>query len=874
MLTPHAVAVPQSVPARTVIPPAWPSAGSALVDLTMPGTVVDRPEAAGVSASATGVHQAGNLPLTLAESAAPQAATSPGGSISHVVVNVQSHSAAQQVGVDGVMFTLAAPDKDAGSGPVTASLSYKSFKDAFGANWSQRLRLVQLPACALTSPQLAVCRVQTSIPDSRNDYVTSTVSATVTVPAVSTKVSAAVKVNRAYASSGDLNGVTASPSIVLAAVSGASGTNGDFTAAPIGPSGTWSVTGSTGSFTWSYPLAVPKPATGTPLSLGLSYDSSVVDGRTATTNNQSGWVGQGWSLDTGAITRSYRSCADDTSLPTAEQTGDMCWSGQVVMMNLGGKSTALVLDDSTKTWHAAGDDGYRVELLTGASNGVNNGEYWRVTDTSGIQYYFGRNHGPGYTNQGNTNSAWTVPVYGAHSGDPCYSSSGFSASSCLQAWQWNLDYVEDTHGNVQMYYYTPETNYYGADNGTTGVSYDRGGYLSKIDYGVRDVNGSVYGSTTPNQVVFTVSERCLPSGAITCDPSQMTAADASYWPDTPVDQQCLDGATCANHSPTFWSTKRLTDVTTQYWNGSTYTKVDSYDLAHQFPDSGDPDLWLASITRTGYAADGSKITMPSVYTKGQTFDNRVAGYLSRPPMSHWRLTGLITDTGSVIDVTYTPTQCSAANVPSDPSTNTMRCFPAYWVWPGDQNPSLDWFHKYLVSQINVQDSSGYAPQQISTYTYVGGAAWHYDDNELVKPANRTYGQYRGYGEVDVSTGDPTTSDPLTLTKNIYYRGMDGDTLPGGKTRSATVTDSLGEVVADNDVFAGATRESQVVTGVGGTLDHTSITDLGVVATTASRARSGLSALTATMVRTVETRSRQAAPAASGGWIPVDGHHRL
>jgi len=37
--------------------------------------------------------------------------------------------------------------------------------------------------------------------------------------------------------------------------------------------------------------------------------------------------------------------------------------------------------------------------------------------------------------------------------------------------------------------------------------------------------------------------------------------------------------------------------------------------------------------------------------------------------------------------------------------------------------------------------------KITSYDYPGGAAWHYDDNELVKAKYRTYGQFRGYGDV-------------------------------------------------------------------------------------------------------------------------------
>ena len=59
-----------------------------------------------------------------------------------------------------------------------------------------------------------------------------------------------------------------------------------------------------------------------------------------------------------------------------------------------------------------GDDGTTVQLLTGASNGLWNGEYWLVTTTDGTKYYFGQDHLPGGSgSDAATNSAWGVPVY-------------------------------------------------------------------------------------------------------------------------------------------------------------------------------------------------------------------------------------------------------------------------------------------------------------------------------------------------------------------------------------------------------------------------------------------------------------------------------
>lgn len=666
----------------------WPASGQADVSLAPP-----RSQAKATPQRASGAPvAAGSLPITIATAPAakttqsPTAATAP----DSVHVALTDQDTARKADVTGVMFSLT---PTAGDGQVSVGLNYSAFRDAVGADWGTRLRLVTLPSCALTTPTTPVCQVQTPIPSSTNNARSNILSASVRLPSTDSGV-------------------------VLAATAGSAGSNGTFAASSLKPSETWSVSGASGDFAWNYPITVPPAASGSLApDISLAYDAQSTDGETAGTNNQVSWIGEGWDYSPGFIERTYRSCSDDTTLPTADQTADLCWAGQVVTMSLNGAGTALVQDDTTHAWRTQADNGDRIENLNGASNGTSSGEYWKVTATDGTQYFFGRNTAPGAPSA--TNSAWSVPVYGPHAGDPCNNSTGFSASSCLLGWRWNLDYVEDTHGNVTMYYYTPETNYYGADANTTAVSYARGGYLTRIDYGLRDENSKVYANPAPDQVLFTVAERCFPSGTITCDPSQFTAANAASWPDTPQDQQCLSGSLCNNHGPTFWSTKRLSTITTRYYNGTGYSTVDSYALGQEFLTAGDPALWLDSITRTGYAADGSTITMPAVTFTPQLMDNRVAGLNNEPAMSRNRLVDITEETGETIQVTYSQPQCTATNVPAKPSQDAMLCYPVYWALPFQSNQTLDYFHKYVTKQVDVQDPNGLSPTQITTYTYGG-----------------------------------------------------------------------------------------------------------------------------------------------------------
>jgi RHS repeat-associated protein len=794
----------------------WPSAGSASVAFGRTGQMM----------------RAGRLPITLSSRQAQGAAT----------VRLLGQAESHQLGVSGVVFTVSGGS----GGPIGVGVNYASFANAIGGDFADRLHLVQFPSCALTSPAVARCQVQTP-------------------------VKTAVRPGR------QLLSATVRPrgTLVLAALSGASGSNGDFTVSSLSPQGTWSAGGQAGDFTWSYPIAVPPAAAGLAPDVALNYDSSSVDGRIASTNNQFGMIGEGFTLSTdNYIERTYADCADDPEGSVAKKY-DSCWAGQVVTMNLNGRSTSLVLDDTSNKWYEQGDNGDRIQYLTGTAANTHNGTYdngyWVVTTPDGTKYFFGKNRGPGWASgDPETNSAFTEPVYGPNKGDPCFDSSGFGSSSCTQAWRWNLDFVIDPNDNAMAYYYNTETNYYGANGGTTGVQYVRGGYLTRIDYGLRDESGSIYGTANaPDQVVFGADQRCIPNSSFACHASDFTARNASNWPDTPFDQQCASGDSCANHAPTFWSQMRIDSITTQYYNGTTYVPVDSYALGQGFSTQGDPELILNTITRTGYNAAGTQLPLDPVQLSYQLMNNRVPGFNSLPGMAHWRLTGIETETGEVVTVTYS-SECAVSDIPSDPSKNTTQCYPVKWAQPGDQNTTLDYFNKYLVTQVEVQDNTAGDPAQLSTYHYIGNPAWHYDDNEVVKAKDRTWGQFRGFAQVSTLTGNPQnltngTADAQTLTKTRYFQGMDGDTnSSGGTTSGVTVTDSNGVTYPDSNALAGQQLETQTFNGNTGPELTDTVTVPSVLSVVATRARTGLPDQQASIVRTTTLTS--STDLASGGQL--------
>ncbi|MFF8279992.1 RHS repeat-associated core domain-containing protein [Streptomyces lateritius] len=753
-------------------------------------------------------------------------------------VSVESRAAAEKAGVDGLLLTVGRADGVNAAGRARVSVDYSTFKNAYGGDWAARLSLVQLPSCALTTPEKAACRVAKPL-ETTNDTRNNTLTAVAPVPAGARAVTSAT--------------ATASGMTVLAATADAQGSSGSFTATSLEPSGAWSAGSVTGGFSWSYPVGVPNVPGGLKPGVTLGYSSQAVDGRTSASNNQAGWIGDGWGYEPGYIERRYKSCEDDKDPNSTNTTkvGDQCWYSNNATLSLGGKTTELVLD-ATRGWRPTSDGGEKIEKLSGADNGdegtgtvAGAGEYWKVTALDGTQYFFGRHKLPGWaTGNPVTDSTLTAPVFGNHAGEPCATSS-FATSSCQQAWRWNLDYVVDPRGNAMAYYWKQETNNYGRNvNATTGTatktSYDRGSYLDRIEYGLRD--GTPYAAKAIGKVTFTSKPRCDTN--CTFDVSQ-----AASWPDTPLDLLCKDTATeCkGQYSPSFWSSMRLTDISTQVLTAGAYVNVDSWHLTQTFPPSGDgisTPMWLHGIKRSATEA-GATADVPEITFIPVQKPNRVDKlHDGSAPFIRMRMSQIVTESGGTIGVDYYAPDCTATSLPPTDDTNATRCYTVKSIINGP-DPEHDWFNTYPVQRVTEGDNILGTPDVVTEYAYVGGAEWAKSEDEFTKAENRTYSMPRGYHLVQTRTG--AGFDKKTLSESRYFRGMDG----------ASVKNSAGVGVTDREQFAGMLREKATYDGDGGPLVSASSYVPWRSAATATRARTGLPALEAymTAMQTEETRVR-------------------
>ncbi|MGC3955160.1 MAG: RHS repeat-associated core domain-containing protein [Propionicimonas sp.] len=806
--------------------------------------------------------RAGGSPIALASKSADTAQ-----------IKVLDLAAGEQLVGPGVVVVIQAqPGAD-----LSVALDYSGFASAVGAGYANRLRLVTLPECALTSPERPDCQQQTEL-TTVNDVVSHQLMTDLAMPGVaspapseSSEIPPEVSASPAPESAGDgepeptpepvesdsvpsseaqpddvAEAIPPSPvkeaaptsMVVLAAAASTESDQGDFGATSLKPSSAWSAGDSSGQFAWSYPLRVPTTPGGVVPTLALSYSSGGTDGGVSNTNNQASWVGEGFELGAAFIERKYQTCYDDRDKGNNSSSNalDLCWytdkkkdnneKWDNAFLSMEGHSGELVRDGDTPNWRLEKDDGTRIAKL--GSTGSNN-EYWRITTPDGTQYFFGKGKADGASAPA-TNSKWVVPVAANHSNEPGYKSSFADSFNDARPWRWNLDYVVSPTGNTITYYYVKEKNKY-KRNLTTSVSYDRGGYLTRIQYGER--KSSETSDASPGKVAFTVEERCDTSISSTCKTATPTSSTAKAWPDVPMDALCDTYCPSQKTTPTFFTRKRVSQINTYVRNtAGGYDSVDRWTLGASFPRPTDgaavPTMWLSSIAQAGLA--GGTITLPSVALSPIMLDSRIKGSagvaLEKP-----RLGVITSETGAQTIVNYSTPECTASTVPTTAQipTNTKRCMPV-WYSSGTAAPTLQWFNKYVVTKVTDRDltASGdvnltglgldISPDIVTNYTYEGGGAWRHNDSPMTKEKYRTWGEWRGYSKVTTAIGAGTTRN---VTSTLYFRGMNGDKNTSG-TKSVSITDSEGGSRVDEDWFAGLVRETRTLTAVGGSEDSGSI----------------------------------------------------
>ncbi|GIH15037.1 type IV secretion protein Rhs [Rugosimonospora africana] len=710
------------------------------------------------------------------------------------------HAAAAKLGPSVAMaLVLHRADGQRGAGQVRLAVDYSAFADAAGGNYAERLRMVVLPASCATAPDAPACAKGTPVP-ATNNATTRTLTATVPVSG----------------SDG-----------MIALDSGPSSPAGDYRATDLNVAQKWTAGDSGGGFSYSYPIDLPAPPYGEAPSVSLEYSSSSVDGRTSAHNSQPSWVGQGWDISVPYIEREYKSCSDDGH----GDWGDLCWSSPysghpgaaAYMISIDGRTSELILA-ADGTYRMKDDQSYRIEHHTGGPNGDNDGEYWEVSTLDGTQYFFGYGQDQRRSTATPTNSNWTVPVVSDDSGEPCYQS---SLASCQQTYRWNVDEVHSPNETYQVYFYNTETNSYKRSSSGNILNYVRGGYLAKIEY------GKVWAADAPAPayVTFQNYNRCTQRTTIddpdtTPEPTCPTQADSpSSYPDVPTDLLC--STSCSKKSPTFFISDMLDNIQAYVQNTSGgYDEVTKWQLKHSFPATSDgtkPSLWLDYVRRIGSPGKPGAIREAVTSFDGTNYDNRVDWNkdLGALPLSMRRLTTIHNSFGGDIVVAYGHAKDHGCFTGGSAASgwdawyskkkdhwdiNVDECFPQLFK-PEGSDPGWGIFHKYVVTSVTESDKVGGQPDRVTSYNYIGGAAWHHDDDMMLTDQEKSFGDWRGYQQVQVTKGSGTNPEK-SVTTTTYYRGMDQNVHNDGTNPAVSVTDYDNNPHPDSHFLQGMELQQQ------------------------------------------------------------------
>lgn len=754
--------------------PAWPPARSGTLDVA--GGSTHAVPLAGTGLSVTAAHPAHITVRTLKQDTVRAL-----GGVGYAFVAAPGDAATAGADSDRRLGEktgkAAAPPSDtSAAGPVTVTLDYSGFRHAAGGGFAARLRLERFPRCVLASP---ACAARPKVVPATNDEATAKLTADLRPDA----------------------------DAVYVLASTASGTSGDYRATDLNPSGKWSAGLQSGDFTYSYPLPLPPSPYGKAPDLSLDYSAQSVDGRTSATNNQASWVGLGWDLNPGFIERKYRACVDDGS----GTLSDLCWyspysgdeEGAEYVISLNGTTTELI-KDGNGVYHPENDPGWKIQHTYDGSNSDNSNEAWVVSTPDGTRYYFGYHE----------DSTWTVPVVGNDTGEPCH---GSTQSMCRQAYRWNLDQIRDPDENDTRLTWTKENNSYKRFSNGDLESYDRGGYLKRVEYGMQaDQQPAV-------RVDFAATYRCLSDvGKASADCAAPTASSDSDYPDVPVDLICGSGQSCTENSPSFFVVRRLASITTQVWDpaSSSFLPVDRIQPTFALPNPvGETDamLWLNYLQVIGSWSDD--VTLPALDFDGEWLNNRV-DYPSDEPtaaMPMRRVTHIQNGLGGETVIHYGHGSPDAT-CPSDGSTstwesgkhwdsNTQECFRVDYKPEEATSTTHGVFQKYVVTQVDQKDLVGGSPTQTTQYAYLGDPAWHSDDEPTVPADRQMWSDWRGYREVRQTDGTGPV-DQRTVTETTYFRGMYGDKRAGTDTRTDTLTDWQGNAFHDDHAKAGETLQAQ------------------------------------------------------------------
>lgn len=503
----------------------------------------------------------------------------------------------------------------------------------------------------------------------------------------------------------------------------------------------WQTSLFTGAASSSYPIDLPAGPGGIKPNVALSYSSSSTDGKGGLrAKQQAGWVGRGWSLDTGSVSsnkvadgRTYYSLVFNGQ--SFDVTRGAALVGSPVEANLShwtwtpvndtfAKVTAFELGDSTAS---RGGSRYGVPLKRYG---------WRVWAKDGTKYEF-------------IDDAWwgwdTCAVDGAAS---------------METYKWLLTSVTDVNSNVITYNYGRDSLARTTCNGIAGTV-DREIWPTTITWGAN----SVTGASDRYKVEFNSSTR---TGDLAFENASNQLGGASG---APRESRQLDTIKVYSKPSSAWELVRQYTLAYDY---STLSDASIKANGIGSPDTTTQKLTLKSIQRVGN--NGTSALPATTFTYGTD-----RGTNEHYPLGAWnRLTSVNNGQGGTLTFTYE----NIGFVANNRFLENYRRVTAKTTTDGRGN-SYTTNYSYTSPALNSLGSI-LDPGSLATQTYANSAILYYNkyrNNTDMSSwlVHKAYSEFRGHAKVTERDANGNETDhyfyqgDTTCNPAVYGSQMETDT---------------------------------------------------------------------------------------------------
>jgi RHS repeat-associated protein len=533
----------------------------------------------------------------------------------------------------------------------------------------------------------------------------------------------------------------------------------------------------TGAANYNYPIDLPAGTGGLKPSVALSYSSAATDGAAGKRlTQQAGWVGLGWSLDTGSVAASkLRNGQVYYTLVVAGQSYDLLRGAA-----LPGIPNPNPSDPTHWDWRPTDESFIRVRAVgngvsTSTRGGFHNGiaypRYtWQLWTKDGTRYDF-------------SEDAWWGWHFCGETGDYAY----------MEAYKWLLSAITDSNGNTITYTYGRDAQTKAATCFHVQGTVDRDIWPATISWAGGRYKVEFVSSARANDTQFEGANNQY--GGINGQPRQTRQLDAiRVWSNPAGSRQLVR----------------------QYNLAYDYSLTPDQPLCPSSCNANTayPKLTLKSIQRVGN--DGTSALPATTFGYG-AFGVIAQGGVNYPAGAWNRLTSINNGQGGVLTLAY----ANVGQVLNNTLLYNQRRITGRALADGRGN-SYVWSYSYGTANVNTlgatrgpQSPWGYS--NYGTQSYPNSAALYYNAFNNSATDNQDWlahtplREFRGHDWVQET--DPTGA----RVKHFFYQGEASDKCVPAATGGAILADACFQRLRDGEFLKGKEYKTQVLSASGSAL---------------------------------------------------------